>query len=200
MSDTTTTPVVDNTAPQANTAPETTPTAEAKDIMIPKFRFDEINTQLKELKKFKDEQDLAKAESERKSLIEQGKIEEVYKREVEALKAELEKRDVALLETNKDKIAKELGLPESFKKFLTGKTDEEIRESAEAIAKDLADSGLLKKQEDLKNNLDDKSVEKKDQPTKGSILTMEDVNNLSTKEYKERRDEIFSLLQSGKLK
>lgn len=85
MSDTPETPDV-----QPEATPESNPPAEAQttEHMIPKSRFDDVNTRYKELQARLDDMEKATREAEEQRLIQQNKYQELY----EMTKSELDKK------------------------------------------------------------------------------------------------------------
>lgn len=190
MADTTTAPAVDNAETQVNTqtvAPttETPKVEEQKEHMIPKSRFDEVLGKLKTY-------EAKLAEEEKSKAFEAGKQEEYYKAQLEKLQGELSARDKAILEVNKNQIIKELDIPETLKKFVVGNNEDEIKQSALELKKELEASGISKKKEDLKIGLDKTKDIKTD---KVGDITLEDVKNLDF--YKKNKDAIKELLKQS---
>lgn len=124
------------------TAPveQPTPPAEAKNTdtppaehMIPKTRFDEVNSQLKELRTQFEEQEKARQKAETDAAKEQGKFKELY----EKAQAELTERDEKLrgmeLDAMRKQVAADAGLPATFADRIRGNTQEEMAEDAKGL-------------------------------------------------------------------
>jgi vacuolar-type H+-ATPase subunit I/STV1 len=120
-------PVIETPVQQPAAEPKNTDTAEH---MIPKSRFDEVNTVKanleKELQKFKD------AEQKRK----ETEMSETEKLQNRAKELEAENKRLKT-ESLKQSIATKLGLPESLALRLQGETPEEIEKDAKEILETL---------------------------------------------------------------
>jgi len=112
--------------------------------MIPKSRFDEVNTELKRLRA--DQAKMAKAaeDAQRQAAEEQGKYKELY----EAEKAQREAAIAAMKDIQvkglKQQVASEIGLPNGLALRLQGETEDEIRADAAALFATLPKAGAPK--------------------------------------------------------
>ena len=103
--------------------------------MIPKRRFDEVNSQLKELKAAQEKADAERAERERQAAEEQGEFKKLYEKalaDIAARDTEVENLRIAGI---RQSVAAELSLPAQFVDRLQGSTLEEITADAQEIMK-----------------------------------------------------------------
>lgn len=125
----------ENTEPQAEPQPtaESKKTEQPSEHMIPKSRFDEINNELKRLRKEADERAAAQKKADEQAAAEQGKYQELY----EKLKAENEASQTKIrdmeLKSMRRNVADQVGLSSVFAERLQGSTEEEMLADAKAI-------------------------------------------------------------------
>ena len=105
----------------------------AGEHMIPKSRFDEVNQQLKELKKAQEAAAKAQAQQEQAIAEEQGKFQELYRK----AQAELEQAQAKAAAAEKAQlramIAAKTQLPEALIDRLRGDTAEELEADAKFL-------------------------------------------------------------------
>lgn len=137
MSDEITEPTAsEETAP----AEESQPPAEAQktdsdpaEHMMPKARFDEINSRLKALEKEKTDLQKAQEAAKRKAAEEQGEFQKLYE-EQKALREEAERiAQDARLSMLRQKVGTKHKLPDALVGRLQGETEDEIEADAKAI-------------------------------------------------------------------
>ena len=102
--------------------------------MIPKSRFDEVNKELKALRKQAEDAQKAREKAEAESAAEQGKYRELWEAEQKKV-ADYEAKVKALeMSQIRAKIAAEFELPAALADRLAGEDEEELRADAERLA------------------------------------------------------------------
>lgn len=112
-------------------APETTETQ--AEHMIPKSRFDQVNQELKSLRKEAEAAAKAREEAERAAAEEKGEYKKLYETaaaERERLQAEIKALELARL---RREIAQRIGLPAGLEDRLAGESEAEITADAETF-------------------------------------------------------------------
>lgn len=188
------TPVAEVKATDTTETTSTTQTAEqiaAKEVeakktpeTIPYSVFAEKNNELKVLK-----EKLAKEESDK--LIASWKIEEAYK-------LQLAEKDNQLFEIQKQIAISKFDIPENLKKYVTGKTMEEIETSAKELAAEFTETSKQKRADAIKNELD--PAGKKGEDMKGKVFTLAEISKMSNEDYRKNLEEINKQLKNGLVK
>lgn len=108
----------------------------ATEHMIPKSRFDEINTELKQLKTEQARLQKEREAAEQKALAEQGKFKELYEKEKAEREAALAKAREMERDNLRREVAREAGYPSLWNR-LQGETEDEIKADMETLKQSL---------------------------------------------------------------
>lgn len=111
---------------------QTTETAPAE-VMIPKSRFDEVNSRLKAIEADAAKAKKAQADAETQALAEQGKYKEIADKlqaDLQAAQAAAKANEIKMLQM---KVAGETKLPAAFAELLKGDNADEMTAHAQAL-------------------------------------------------------------------
>lgn len=152
-----------------NRAPET----------VPYNVFAENNKRLREL-----EDKFAKQEQDK--LIAEWKIEQAYK-------MQLEQKDKQLFDMQKEIAVSKYSIPDNLKKYVTGKTIEEIELSAKELSETFTSAAKTSAAEVVRNNID--PVTARWAEDKDKVLTLDKIKAMTPEEYRKNKDKINKMLQ-----
>jgi hypothetical protein len=128
-------PATPQPEPASPAEAQTTEQPPEQEHMIPKSRFDEINTRLKKMESEAAKAAKAQAEAERKALEEQNKFQELYEKEKAEREKALAEMEALQLANLRREIAAKVKLPNGLASRLTGTTAEEIEADAQELLK-----------------------------------------------------------------
>lgn len=123
-------------APSAETV-----NTDTADHMIPKARFDEVNSRYRELLTQQEQAAKEREAAERKQLEEQNRFKELYEKEVAAREAAVAEMKALSLKNMRRQIAADAGLPNGLADRLRGETEEELKADAAALLETLPQPG-----------------------------------------------------------
>lgn len=103
------------------------------DHMIPKSRFDEVNTQLKQLKAQQDKLAKERDEAARKAAEEQGEFKKLYETVLQEKQAAEARAKALELSTMRRDIAAKVGIPAGLASRLQGDTEDDIEADAKQL-------------------------------------------------------------------
>lgn len=129
-------PKPEQAAPSAETKTTETPAAETEQHMIPKGRFDEVNTKYKALLAEQEQAKTAAEKANRKQLEEQNKFKELYEQEQQKAAQAQAQADKVAHERLQLEVATAAGHPALWNR-ISGSTKDELEADMATLIKDM---------------------------------------------------------------